>query len=196
MRVIAGQLRGRRIEAPEQGTTRPTTDRVRESVFSSLYSRLGSFEGLHVLDAFAGSGALGIEALSRGAASCLFVERDMRAYAALEGNVRALGLEPARARLCRADVLQLPVARLGLAAPLELVLLDPPYATPVDDVLAFLSRLAAADRLAEGAVISYEHAPDDAAALVACFERDATFAVRDVRAYGRVGVAYMTRADV
>ena len=74
MRIIAGEWRGRKLQAPAGDATRPTADRTRETLFSMLLSRLGSFEGLVVADLFAGSGALGLEALSRGAASCLFVE--------------------------------------------------------------------------------------------------------------------------
>ena len=76
LRIIAGQWRGRKLQAPPGETTRPTADRTRETLFSMLVSRLGSFEGLSVADLFAGSGALGLEALSRGAGSCVFVEQD------------------------------------------------------------------------------------------------------------------------
>ena len=87
MRIIAGEFGGRVIDSPSERTTRPTTDRVRESIFSSVYSRLPDLTDVIVLDAFAGSGALGIEALSRGAASCTFVERDRAARAVLEKNL-------------------------------------------------------------------------------------------------------------
>lgn len=90
MRIIAGTWRGRPISAPMGGTTRPTTDRVREALFSMLASRIGTFEGLKVVDLFAGSGALGLEALSRGAAHCTFVERDPSAVAALRMNIAKL----------------------------------------------------------------------------------------------------------
>ena len=93
MRIIAGRWRGRQIRAPLGGTTRPTTDRVREALFSMLASRIGSFEGLKVIDLFAGSGALGLEALSRGAEHCTFVERDPSAVAALRSNIAALGAD-------------------------------------------------------------------------------------------------------
>ena len=84
MRIVAGRMRGKTIEAPTGDGTRPTTDRVREALFSSLYSLRGGFDGAVVLDAFAGSGALGLEALSRGARSCTFVERDRSARKVLE----------------------------------------------------------------------------------------------------------------
>ncbi|MCE3544070.1 RsmD family RNA methyltransferase, partial [Escherichia coli] len=91
MRVIAGQWRGRPLVAPKGDATRPTADRTREALFSMRASRFGSFEGLGVADLFAGSGALGIEALSRGAASCLFVEQDRAALDALKANLAKLG---------------------------------------------------------------------------------------------------------
>jgi 16S rRNA (guanine966-N2)-methyltransferase len=122
MRVIAGQWRGRPLVAPKGDATRPTADRTREALFSMLTSRLGSFEGLSVADLFAGSGALGIEALSRGAGSCLFVEQDGAALDALKGNLAKLGT--------RADVRAGSVMALGPApAPLDLIMMDPPYGT-------------------------------------------------------------------
>ena len=122
MRVIAGQWRGRPLVAPKGDATRPTADRTREALFSMLTSRLGSFEGLAVADLFAGSGALGIEALSRGAASCLFVEQDGAALDALKGNLAKLGT--------RGDVRAGSVMGLGPAlAPLYLIMMDPPYGT-------------------------------------------------------------------
>ena len=100
MRIIAGEWRGRPLVAPKGDTTRPTADRTREALFSMLASRLGSFEGLAVADLFAGSGALGLEALSRGAASCLFVEQDKPALDALRANIASWA---PRARKCARD---------------------------------------------------------------------------------------------
>jgi 16S rRNA (guanine966-N2)-methyltransferase len=91
VRIIAGEWRGRPLAAPPGMDTRPTADRVRETLFSMLTSRIGSFEGLRVADLFAGSGALGFEALSRGAATATFVESDPRALAAIRANAAKLG---------------------------------------------------------------------------------------------------------
>ncbi|MFZ1477216.1 MAG: RsmD family RNA methyltransferase, partial [Sphingorhabdus sp.] len=91
MRIISGTWRSRPLVAPKGDTTRPTADRTRETLFSMLTSRLGTFEGLQVLDLFSGSGALGLEALSRGAAHCVFVEQDRAALSALETNITKLG---------------------------------------------------------------------------------------------------------
>lgn len=137
MRIIAGQWRGRPLAAPKGEATRPTADRTREALFSMLVSRLGSFEGLAVADLFAGSGALGLEALSRGAATCLFVEQDRAALDTLRANIAALGAGTA------AEVRASSVLALGpVRAPLDLILMDPPYTTGAGAVaLDRLSRL-------------------------------------------------------
>ena len=119
MRVIAGELGGRRLAAPRGASTRPTSERVREALFSML----GDLRGLRVLDLFAGSGALGIEALSRGAAHATFVERSAPALAALRANLAALALEE-RSSVRAGDAL----AALRGAETYDLVFLDPPYA--------------------------------------------------------------------
>ena len=129
MRVIAGQWRGRKLTAPVGDATRPTADRVRETLFSMLASRLGSFEDLSVADLFAGSGALGLEALSRGAAQCLFVEQDAAAIRALRANIANLRAQ-AQCEVRAASVLALGPAK----APVDLVLLDPPYGTGAGSV--------------------------------------------------------------
>lgn len=129
LRIIAGQWRARKLLAPAGETTRPTADRTRETLFSMLVSRLGSFEGLAVADLFAGSGALGLEAVSRGAASCVFVEQDPAAIRALRSNVANLQA----ASQC--DVRAASVLSLGpVKAPLDLILLDPPYGTGAGEV--------------------------------------------------------------
>lgn len=124
MRIVSGEWRGRPLVAPKGDATRPTADRTREALFSILTSRVGSFEGLKVADLFAGSGALGLEALSRGAASCLFVEQDRAALDALKANIEKLGARD------RADVRATSVLALGPAPePLDLIMMDPPYGT-------------------------------------------------------------------
>jgi len=124
MRIIAGEWRRRPIVAPEGDATRPTADRTRETLFSMLTSRLGPFDGLTVADLFAGSGALGLEALSRGAQQCLFAEQDAGALRALRKNIANLRAAP------QCDVRAGSVLQLGKArAPLDLILMDPPYET-------------------------------------------------------------------
>lgn len=120
MRIIAGEFGSRRLVVPAGDTVRPTSDRAREALFSAL----GDVTDTRVLDLFAGSGALGLEALSRGAAHCVFCERAPRAQAALEANIAALDVGD-RSTVIRGDALR----RLGaLGDPFDLVLLDPPYA--------------------------------------------------------------------
>ncbi|TMM16222.1 MAG: 16S rRNA (guanine(966)-N(2))-methyltransferase RsmD [Actinobacteria bacterium] len=128
MRVIAGTLGGRRLKAPRGTTTRPTSDRVKEALFALL----GDIAGARVLDLFAGAGGLGIEALSRGAARAVFIERDQRALRALRENVRALGLGAARAEVRAGDVLALLRTARGRAETYDLVFIDPPYSRASD----------------------------------------------------------------
>ncbi len=153
MRVIAGQWRGRRLLAPKGEATRPTADRTREALFSMLTSRLGSFEGLSVADLFAGSGALGLEALSRGAASCLFVEQDPAALDALRANIAALGASGAEVRATSVLALS-PAPR-----PYDLLLLDPPYRSGAGSVA--LDRLARLGWTGPATWISIETAKDE-----------------------------------
>ncbi len=148
MRIIAGEWRGRPLVAPKGDATRPTADRVREALFSMLASRLGSFAGLRVADLFAGSGALGLEALSRGAAHCTFVEQDGAALDALRANIAKLGAKGGEVRA--GSVTALPAAR----EPYDLLLLDPPYGTGAGSVA--LDRLQRLGWLAPGALISVE----------------------------------------
>ena len=122
LRIIAGEWRGRKLVAPEGMATRPTADRVRETLFSMLTSRIGSFEGLRIADLYAGSGALGLEALSRGAAFACFVEQDSRAIAAIRANIAALDAGE------RAQVLARSASALPASQPFDLIFADPPYA--------------------------------------------------------------------
>lgn len=127
MRVISGELRGRRLAAPVGAGVRPTSDRVREAIFDILYS-LGGVDGLQVVDLFAGTGALGIEALSRGAASVTFVERDPLSLAAIRRNLESVGLGEGErsgdATVVRADV---GAWVASTASRYDLALCDPPY---------------------------------------------------------------------
>ena len=129
MRIIAGEWRGRKLAAPKGDGTRPTADRARETLFAMLTSRLGDFEGLQIADLFAGSGALGLEALSRGAARCLFVEQDRAAADVIRANISALGAA-SRSRVEVGSVMQLRAA----SAPLDLILADPPYQSGAGEV--------------------------------------------------------------
>lgn len=156
-RIIAGSARGRRLAVPPAGT-RPTSDRVREALLSALEHELGTLGGARVADLYAGSGAVGLEALSRGAAHALLVEKDRKAVAVLRQNASALGLDGA-------VVLPDDVARLvasappgSARAPYDLVFADPPYDVPDADVEAVLAGLAAHGWLADGGLVVVERA--------------------------------------
>lgn len=149
IRVVGGALRGRRIPVPEKGV-RPTSERTREAIFDLLGP--GTVPGSRVLDLYAGTGALGIEALSRGATFADFVEKDAAAARRLIETLRSLGLSE-RARVHRADLHAgtLPTAAAG---PWGMVFLDPPYAG--DAGRTWLAALGRAERIVEGALIVYE----------------------------------------
>jgi 16S rRNA (guanine966-N2)-methyltransferase len=156
-RIIGGIAGGRRIAVPPKGT-RPTTDRVRESLFNIVAARL-DLTGLAVLDLYAGSGALGLEALSRGAASALFVESDQRTAAVIARNIETLGLRGAT--VCRGAVAT--VLAAGTASPVDLVLADPPYDVGASEVDAVLATLTARGWVREGTVAAVERAAGGAA---------------------------------
>jgi len=149
MRIIAGALKGRRLEAPRWDGLRPTSDKLRETLFNILGPRVA---GARVVDGYAGTGAVGIEAMSRGAASVVFVERDRRAAALVAANLARCGLADGCA-IIRAGFIE--AARGALAAAsFELVLLDPPY--EAEDLPAIVE--AAAPLVAEGGWVVLEHA--------------------------------------
>jgi 16S rRNA (guanine966-N2)-methyltransferase len=160
LRIVGGTLRGRRLESPRGASTRPTSERVREALASALDAR-GLLHDARVLDAFAGTGALGLEALSRGAAALVAVDLDRDALACLRRNVAAFELS-ARAHVLQLDLTQ---KRAALAralartevAPFTLVFADPPYSLAAE-AAQLLTDLRAAGLLAAGAVIALEHA--------------------------------------
>ncbi|TBH45538.1 16S rRNA (guanine(966)-N(2))-methyltransferase RsmD [Mycolicibacterium smegmatis] len=147
---MAGFLGGRRIEVPKSGT-RPTSDRVREAVFNALAARL-DFAGLAVLDLYAGSGALGLEAISRGASSALFVESDQRAAAVIAKNIAALDVAGATVRRGTAES----VLAAGTTRPVDLVLADPPYDVDARTVDALVVALADGGWVRAGTVVMVE----------------------------------------
>jgi 16S rRNA (guanine966-N2)-methyltransferase len=151
MRIVAGAARGRRLVAPPGDAVRPTADRVREALFSSLAPLL---PGAAVLDAFAGSGALGLEARSRGAAHVTLVEQDRRALDALRRNVDAVGL--GATTVVAGDVHRLAATGALTGAPFDLALLDPPYALADGTLATLLAALV--PLLADGATVVVERA--------------------------------------
>ncbi|MFB6897049.1 16S rRNA (guanine(966)-N(2))-methyltransferase RsmD [Streptomyces hydrogenans] len=151
-RVIAGTAGGRRLAVPPGNGTRPTSDRAREGLFST-WEALHGIEGARVADLYAGSGAVGLEALSRGAMHALLVEADARASRTVRENVRALGLPGAEARTGKAEQI---VTGPAPAEPYDLVFLDPPYAVPDDELREILLTLRSGGWLSEDAVVTVE----------------------------------------
>ncbi|NOZ32465.1 MAG: 16S rRNA (guanine(966)-N(2))-methyltransferase RsmD [Alphaproteobacteria bacterium] len=161
MRIIAGRFRGRPIASPQGNNIRPTADRLRETIFNILTSRLADgFAGLEVLDLFAGTGAMGIEALSRGAARCLFVDHSIEARALLRQNMENFGLG-GQSRLLRRNATDLgPVGKFGRAG---LVFVDPPYGEGLGEQA--LGSALAGGWIAPGATIVFEEAKGASPAL-------------------------------
>lgn len=152
-RVIAGAAGGRRLAVPPGNGTRPTSDRAREGLFSSWEAQLGTLTGVRVADLYAGSGAVGLEALSRGAVHALLVEADARAVRTVRENARALGLPGAEVRAGRAEQV---VAGPAPQEPYDIVFLDPPYAVTDDDLREILLTLRRGGWLADDAVATVE----------------------------------------
>lgn len=186
MRVIAGTARGHPLEAPRGRTVRPTADRVREALFSSIGPLV---PGARVLDLFAGSGALGIEALSRGAATATLVERDRRAAVVAERNLRRTGLG-AHATVVRADAAEF--VRHPRGGPFDVVLVDPPYGEPLPAVYALLGALHDAGALTHDATVVVERDRRDAT-MSTPPPRSLTFDRR--RAYGDTVLLYLRSRD-
>lgn len=152
-RVIAGSARGRRLAVPPGEGTRPTSDRAREGLFSTWESLRGSLAGARVVDLFAGSGAVGLESLSRGAASALLVEGDQGAVKTILANVRTLGLPGAEVRSGQVEKV---LAGTAPGNPYDMVYLDPPFALGDAEVREILLTLRTGGWIADGAVITVE----------------------------------------
>ena len=184
MRIVSGEFRGKALVAPPGQATRPTSDRARQAIFNIL-EHAGWSKGVRdarVIDLFAGSGALGFEALSRGAAFCLFVETDDAARGAIRENVEAMGLF-GRTRVHRRDATQLGL-RPGADGPaFDLAFLDPPYGKGLGE--AALAKLAAGGWLAPGALAVIERGVDEASLVAPDFRE------LDVRGYGAARVWFM-----
>jgi 16S rRNA (guanine966-N2)-methyltransferase len=181
MRIIAGKFRGKRLTSPEDDSIRPTADRVREAIFNILASRLGpSFDGLRVLDLFAGTGALGLEALSRGAAHVIFVDTGADARGLIRDQIEAFGAGGVT-KLLRRDATALGAA--GTLGPVDLVFLDPPYGKRLGE-LALVS-LRGGGWLKPETLLVLEEGADVELAL------PDGFALDDRREYGAAAVHFL-----
>ncbi len=189
MRVIAGSAGGRRLTAPRGRIARPTSDRVREAMFSSLGPDV---PGARVLDLFAGTGALGIEALSRGAAAATFVEANETVVATLRANLKTTDLDD-RATVIKGDAAA--VVSRPCADPFSIVLCDPPYTFPVADVVALLDALDAGGCLAADVVVVVERDRRDAGVsqAQALLDVRGLLAVDRRRSYGDTVLLYLRR---
>lgn len=186
MRIVGGQFKGREIAAPAGRDTRPTGDRAREAVFNILAHAAWTpgLGGRRVLDLFAGSGALGLEAMSRGAAFALFVETDAAARGTIRDNIEALGLFGAT-RIHRRDATDLGVKPAGLGEPFDLVFLDPPYGKGLGE--AALARLKGGGWITGDALIVFECGADEAPVTPG-------YALLDTRDYGAAKVLFLRAA--
>ena len=162
MRVVGGKWGGVPLESPEgRGVTRPTTDRNREAMASMILSARGlNLGGASVLDAFAGSGAMGIELLSRGAGRCTFIDQDARAAARVRRNLAKVGAEKVAYAVLRGDACQLAERGRIAGAPFDVVFLDPPYVLSAGVVSAMLKHLVAQGALRSGATVVYERSAE------------------------------------
>jgi 16S rRNA (guanine966-N2)-methyltransferase len=187
MRIVAGTFRGRTLVAPKGQSTRPTADRARQALFNMLEHAPWSpgLADARVLDLFAGSGALGFEALSRGAAFCGFVEREEAARAAIEANAAALGVT-GKTRLDRRDAAALPARGAADGEAFTLAFLDPPYGRGLAE--AAVTALATGGWLAPGGIAVVERGAGDAAPPVAGFR------VLDERSWGAALVTFLRRS--
>ncbi|MCL2581224.1 MAG: 16S rRNA (guanine(966)-N(2))-methyltransferase RsmD [Streptosporangiales bacterium] len=157
-RVIAGAAGGRRLAVPPGQSTRPTSDRAREGLFGTVLSELGTLDGRHVLDLYAGSGAVGLEALSRGAESVILVESDARAASVIKSNIRAVDLPGARVVTSRAEKFLSGPAPEKPQNRFDLMFADPPYAVTAEAITKILTMLAGGGWLADEALIVVERA--------------------------------------
>jgi 16S rRNA (guanine966-N2)-methyltransferase len=154
-RVIAGEAGGRRLAVPDGRNTRPTSDRAREGLFATIVSLTGSLAGARVLDLYAGSGAVGLEALSRGAEHVLLVESGPRAARVIRDNIESIGLAGAEVLTDRTERV---LAKNPDSGPYDVVFADPPYALAGDEVSAMLNALVKQGWLAPGALVIVERA--------------------------------------
>jgi 16S rRNA (guanine966-N2)-methyltransferase len=188
MRIVGGKLRGRAIKTPEGRATRPTSDRARESIFNVL-AHAGwapSLEGRRVIDAFAGSGALGLEAMSRGAAFCLFVETDSAARGCIRDNIETFQLFGST-RIHRRSATDLGAKPAGLGVPFDLVFMDPPYA--YDLVPPALDQLIRGAWITQEALVVAETGADEAAPVTP------GWTLLDERTYGAARVSFLKQSS-
>jgi 16S rRNA (guanine966-N2)-methyltransferase len=181
IRIIGGELKGRKLVTAPGIETRPTADRVRESIFNIIGASVG---GALVLDLFAGTGALGIEALSRGAESVVFADNDKTALTALAKNIKACSLE-SRTNIIKWNILKNLKIIYAFPSAFNLVFIDPPYNKNM--IQRTLSNLAKSRCLENGARVVIEHSPQELISVI-----DQNFKISDQRRYGKTLVSFLT----
>lgn len=192
MRVISGEFRGRQLKALKGNNTRPTTDRVKESLMSSIVSAIDSFDGVVVLDAFAGSGGLGIEALSRGASMVVFCENNRDAQRIVSENLSLVKANRRNYKLVKENVLSVP---FGVSSSTyDLVFLDPPYAFEAEEVISFINTIDNEGCLAESVLICYEHAKKDTQKVLDTVEKYG-YQVYSTKKYGDTSVTMIRKGQ-
>ena len=188
MRITGGSLRGRALVAPSDDSVRPTSDKVRQAIFNILshhdFGNGFTFDGARAADLFAGTGAMGLEAVSRGARFCLFVDDSAESRALIRRNVEALGLTGA-SKIWRRDATDLGAMPPGAGGPFDLVFLDPPYRKNL--VAPALAALVAGGWLAANALVITETAADEPVLVGEAFR------LADRRQYGDTSVSFLTR---
>ena len=186
MRIVSGKLKGRAIATPDGRTTRPTSDRAREAIFNVVTHAQwgGDFDGLRVMDLFAGSGALGFEAISRGAAQCLFVETDSKARGVIRENIDTFSLFGVT-RIHRRSATDLGPKPTGVGEPYDVAFMDPPYG--YDLVGPTLEQLNEGNWLKGGALVIAEIGKDDPEPVLSGFKK------LDVRDYGAASVLFLQK---
>lgn len=191
MRIIAGKYRGRTVDVPKGLEVRPTTDRVREAMFSSLTSLGVNFEDAIVLDAFAGSGALGFEAVSRGAKKLVSFENNKKNFENLSRNFQMFKEDMADIKLLFSDVKKTNFSYVGNVDGFNLLFFDPPYANKADEVLDILKALIKAQKISNNAMVVYEHASKDSFdAYVELFALE-SFELVNAKVYNDISVEYL-----
>ncbi len=179
MRIVGGTMKGRKLVAPKGEGTRPTSDRVREALMSSLTERLGTgLGGAVVLDMFAGSGALALEALSRGASRAVLIERDRGAQLAIAANVDSLGVRD-RVQVIGGDAMHAGLKRAESMGPFALLFCDPPYRLDQAAVGRALESLGRSGAIADGAPVAWEHGAGGAVPEPAGFAQERTYRYGD-----------------
>lgn len=191
MRIIAGKYRGRIVDVPKGLEVRPTTDRVREAMFSSITSLGVNFEDAIVLDAFAGSGALGFEAVSRGAKKLVSFENNKKNFENLSRNFQMFKEDMADIKLLFSDVKKTNFSYVGNVDGFNLLFFDPPYANKADEVLDILKALIKAQKISNNAMVVYEHASKDSFdAYVELFALE-SFELVNAKVYNDISVEYL-----